>query len=121
MAGTRSPTTVLLNLSRPVGLAAPGHDGTLGGRRGNTGKQAAETQRERSHPIAPGSPPPYHPRPFNNRPRDLRFSMLQELRKWSKSWISSLFLGGLAVSFVVWGIADVFRSNVSTTVASVGP
>jgi peptidyl-prolyl cis-trans isomerase D len=47
--------------------------------------------------------------------------MLQMMRRWSKSWISSLFLGGLAVSFAVWGIADVFRGNVSTTVASVGP
>jgi peptidyl-prolyl cis-trans isomerase D len=43
------------------------------------------------------------------------------MRRWSKSWISSLFLGGLAVSFGVWGIADVFRGNISTTVASVGP
>ncbi len=47
--------------------------------------------------------------------------MLQAMRKWSKSWISSLLLGGLAVSFAVWGIADVFRGSVSTTVASVGP
>lgn len=47
--------------------------------------------------------------------------MLQLMRKWSKSWISSLFLGGLALSFAVWGIADVFRGNVSTTVASIGP
>lgn len=46
--------------------------------------------------------------------------MLQTLRKWSKSWISSFFLGALALSFAVWGIADVFRGNVSTTVATIG-
>jgi peptidyl-prolyl cis-trans isomerase D len=46
--------------------------------------------------------------------------MLQEMRKYAKSWVSSLFLGALALSFVVWGIADIFRTNTDTTVFSVG-
>lgn len=46
--------------------------------------------------------------------------MLQEMRKYTKSWVSSLFLGALALSFAVWGIADIFRGNTDTTVFSVG-
>jgi len=46
--------------------------------------------------------------------------MLQEMRKFSKSWISSLFLGGLTLSFVAWGIGDIFRGGVVTSVATVG-
>ncbi|HEX3431887.1 MAG TPA: SurA N-terminal domain-containing protein [Rhizomicrobium sp.] len=46
--------------------------------------------------------------------------MLQQMRKLSKSWISSIFLGGLALSFGVWGIADIFRGNTDTSVATVG-
>src|SRR5947209_10935840 len=46
--------------------------------------------------------------------------MLQQMRRLSKSWISSIFLGGLALSFGVWGIADIFRGNTDTSVATVG-
>ena len=46
--------------------------------------------------------------------------MLQQMRSLSKSWISSIFLGGLALSFGVWGIADIFRGNVDTSIATVG-
>ncbi|HWD26164.1 MAG TPA: peptidyl-prolyl cis-trans isomerase [Rhizomicrobium sp.] len=46
--------------------------------------------------------------------------MLQEMRKYTRSVIASIFMGALALSFVVWGIADVFRGNVSTDVYSVG-
>jgi len=46
--------------------------------------------------------------------------MLQQMRKLSKSWVSSIFLGGLALSFGVWGIADIFRGNTDTSVATVG-
>jgi peptidyl-prolyl cis-trans isomerase D len=42
------------------------------------------------------------------------------MRKYTKSWISSLFLGLLALSFGVWGIADIFRSSSDTSVATVG-
>lgn len=46
--------------------------------------------------------------------------MLQRMRKYTKSWISSIFLGALALSFGVWGVADIFRGNTDTTVATVG-
>ncbi len=46
--------------------------------------------------------------------------MLQELRKLSKSWVSSVFLFALAASFGIWGIADIFRGNTDTSVATVG-
>ena len=46
--------------------------------------------------------------------------MLQELRKLSKSWISSVFLGLLALSFGVWGIADIFKAGTDDSVATVG-
>ncbi|MBL6852354.1 MAG: SurA N-terminal domain-containing protein [Alphaproteobacteria bacterium] len=48
--------------------------------------------------------------------------MLQSLRKYTQTWIAPLFMGALALSFVVWGIADVFRtSSVDTTAFTVGP
>jgi peptidyl-prolyl cis-trans isomerase D len=46
--------------------------------------------------------------------------MLQEIRKYAKSWVSSVFLGGLALSFALWGIADIFRGSADTTIYSVG-
>lgn len=47
--------------------------------------------------------------------------MLQQMRKYAKGWVASVFLGGLALSFGVWGIADIFRGGpVDTSVATVG-
>jgi peptidyl-prolyl cis-trans isomerase D len=46
--------------------------------------------------------------------------MLQKMRAFSKSIFASIFMGALALSFVVWGIADVFRSRADTYVATVG-
>lgn len=46
--------------------------------------------------------------------------MLQQMRAFSKSIFASIFMGALALSFVVWGIADVFRSRADTYVATVG-
>jgi peptidyl-prolyl cis-trans isomerase D len=46
--------------------------------------------------------------------------MLQEMRKYAQSWVSSVFMGALALSFALWGIADIFRGNADTTVYSVG-
>ena len=46
--------------------------------------------------------------------------MLQALRKFSKSWISSIFLGLIALSFALWGINDIFRGNTDTTAVAVG-
>ena len=56
------------------------------------------------------------PRPL----KDPQLSMLQEIRKYAKSWVSSVFLGGLALSFALWGIADIFRGSSDTTVFSIG-
>ena len=46
--------------------------------------------------------------------------MLQDMRKFTKSWIANLFLGVLTLSFVTWGIGDMFRGSSSTAVATVG-
>lgn len=46
--------------------------------------------------------------------------MLQGMRRVAKSRVSSVFLGLLALSFGVWGIADIFRGNSDTSVATVG-
>ena len=46
--------------------------------------------------------------------------MLQSMRKFANSWVASIFMGLLALSFGVWGIADIFTGSTDTTVASVG-
>ena len=46
--------------------------------------------------------------------------MLQEMRKYTKSWIANIFLGALTLSFVSWGIGDIFLGRTSTSVATVG-
>jgi peptidyl-prolyl cis-trans isomerase D len=46
--------------------------------------------------------------------------MIQWMHALSKSWVATLLMGALTLSFVVWGIADVFTGNSSTTVASIG-
>src|ERR1700683_3214145 len=46
--------------------------------------------------------------------------MLQQMRTVAKSRVSSVFLGLLALSFGVWGIADIFRGNTDLSIASVG-
>jgi peptidyl-prolyl cis-trans isomerase D len=46
--------------------------------------------------------------------------MLQQMRKVAKSKPAGVLLGLLALSFGVWGIADIFRGNVDTSIASVG-
>jgi peptidyl-prolyl cis-trans isomerase D len=46
--------------------------------------------------------------------------MLQQMRRFTGSWIAKILLAGLAGSFVVWGIADVFQGSADTSIASVG-
>ena len=46
--------------------------------------------------------------------------MIQWLHKLSKHWLATLLMGGLTLSFVVWGIADVFTGAGGTSVATVG-
>jgi peptidyl-prolyl cis-trans isomerase D len=46
--------------------------------------------------------------------------MIQWMHALSKSWVATLMMGGLTLSFVVWGIADVFTGASTTAVATVG-
>lgn len=46
--------------------------------------------------------------------------MMDTMRKAAKSWVAKLFIGALAVSFGVWGIADVFKFGLATDLATVG-
>jgi peptidyl-prolyl cis-trans isomerase D len=46
--------------------------------------------------------------------------MIQWMHRLSQSWVASILMGGLALSFVVWGIADVFTGQSSTALATVG-
>ena len=46
--------------------------------------------------------------------------MIQWMHQLSKSWVATLLMGGLALSFVVWGIADVFTGQSSGALATVG-
>lgn len=46
--------------------------------------------------------------------------VLQTLRKGASGWIAKIFLVILTLSFVIWGIADVFRGMGASAVASVG-
>lgn len=46
--------------------------------------------------------------------------MMDSMRNAAKSWVAKLLIGLLAVSFGVWGIADVFRGYNSGALASVG-
>ena len=46
--------------------------------------------------------------------------MLQWMHRLSQSWVASLLMGALALSFVVWGIADVFTGIRSDALATVG-
>lgn len=46
--------------------------------------------------------------------------VLQTLRKGASGWIAKIFLVILTLSFLVWGIADVFRGMGASSVASVG-
>jgi peptidyl-prolyl cis-trans isomerase D len=46
--------------------------------------------------------------------------MLQEMRKYTKSWIANIFLGLLTLSFVTWGVGDIVSGGTDTAVAKVG-
>jgi len=46
--------------------------------------------------------------------------MIQWMHALSKSWVATLMMGGLTLSFVVWGIADVFTGVSTSGVATVG-
>jgi peptidyl-prolyl cis-trans isomerase D len=46
--------------------------------------------------------------------------MLQEMRKYTKSWIANIFLGLLTLSFVSWGAGSWMEAGSDTSVAKVG-
>ena len=46
--------------------------------------------------------------------------MLQQLRVASKSWVATVIIGILVLAFALWGVADIFRGGIDTTVAEVG-
>ena len=46
--------------------------------------------------------------------------MLQEMRKYSKSWIANIFLAVLALSFVSWGVGDMVSGRIDTSAAKIG-
>lgn len=46
--------------------------------------------------------------------------MLDSIRNAAKTWVAKLLIGLLAVSFAVWGIADVFTGSTRGALATVG-
>ncbi len=46
--------------------------------------------------------------------------MIEWFHRVSKSFVASLLMGALALSFVVWGVADVFTGQSGTSLARVG-
>jgi peptidyl-prolyl cis-trans isomerase D len=46
--------------------------------------------------------------------------MMESMRNAAKGWVAKLLIGLLAVSFGIWGIADVFRGASSGALATVG-
>jgi peptidyl-prolyl cis-trans isomerase D len=46
--------------------------------------------------------------------------MMETMRNAAKGWVAKVLIGLLAVSFGVWGIADVFRGGSTGTLATVG-
>lgn len=74
-------------------------------------------------PVATLLVPPYDAPPYAPalaRLKNERTMVLQTLRKGASGWIAKIFLLLLTLSFVVWGIADVFRGFGASTVATVG-
>ncbi len=47
-------------------------------------------------------------------------TMMQWMHSVSRSWPALVLMGALSLSFVVWGIADIFTGRTSTAVATVG-
>ena len=53
-------------------------------------------------------------------PRQKDRTMLDSLRRSASGWVAKLLIGLLAVSFAVWGIADIFSGFGGNTLAQVG-
>src|SRR5690606_32779785 len=48
------------------------------------------------------------------------FPMIQWMHALSKSFLAAILMGVLALSFVVWGVGDIFTGVTRTAVATVG-
>ena len=46
--------------------------------------------------------------------------MMESMRNHAKGWVAKVLIGLLAISFGVWGIADVFRGSTTGALATVG-
>lgn len=46
--------------------------------------------------------------------------MMETMRKHAKGWVAKIFIALLALSFGVWGIADVFKGSTTGALATVG-
>lgn len=46
--------------------------------------------------------------------------MLEQMRSASKSWVATLLIGMLILSFAIWGINDIFTGGQATQLAKVG-
>jgi len=45
--------------------------------------------------------------------------MLETMRNHAKSWVAKIILGGIALSFVLWGVGDYFTGNNAEPVATI--
>ena len=61
--------------------------------------------------ACPGRPPSLSSAAIFIQPVEVRHDSMDA--QLSKSWMASLLMGGLALSFIVWGIADVFTGQSS--------
>ena len=46
--------------------------------------------------------------------------MLEQLKGWATTWVASILIGLLILSFAIWGVADVFRGYGQGSLAEVG-
>jgi peptidyl-prolyl cis-trans isomerase D len=46
--------------------------------------------------------------------------MMDKMRAASKSWVAAILIGFLILSFAIWGINDIFKTNSATAIAVVG-
>ncbi len=50
----------------------------------------------------------------------IKNSMLEQLKGWATTWVASILIGLLILSFAIWGVADVFRGYGQGSLAKVG-
>src|SRR5262245_51801738 len=108
----------------PVHFPVSGHQG-LGSRHFRSFRHHQLSNPTRSHGLSNrvGIPNMQRARkifPTVIRIRGNRHPMMEALRSSAGSWIAKIFIALLALSFGIWGIADVFRGRTTDVLASVG-